>query len=193
MSTLKHAGSEFISSYILSHKVDLPDCLYLCSRRPYRGQRSTLVCARPSHRGTVHDANPPTDSFANATHQLLSPLADYHPTRSLLRPTEPAADVVALLVKVMGGWTATVATDHASAQRGAHIVLGGILVQFGTHAVMQFSVPVSGFIVGHTVVAITYWCLASDFFIRYAFDRPVKVRMSDPTVVGQRFIYNLKY
>jgi hypothetical protein len=75
-------------------------------------------------------------------------------------------------------------------------VLGGILVQFGTHAVMQFSFPVSGFIIGHTVVAITYWCLASDFFIRYAFDRPVKVRMSDHAVVGlrtARMIYTLGF
>lgn len=106
-----------------------------------------------------------------------------------------------------------VATDHASAQRvrklllfivataylrhkGAHIVLGGILVQFGTHTMMQFSFLVSGFIVGHTVVAITYWCLASDFFIRYAFDRPVKVRMSDRVVVGlrtARMIYTLGF
>lgn len=75
-------------------------------------------------------------------------------------------------------------------------MLGGILVQFGTHVVMQFSLFVSGFIVGHTAVAITYWCLASDFFIHYAFDRPVKVRMSDRAVVGlqtARMIYTLGF
>ncbi|KAJ7305634.1 RTA1 like protein-domain-containing protein [Mycena albidolilacea] len=88
----------------------------------------------------------------------------------------PSIDVVALLVKVTGGWTVAVATDYASAQRGAHIVLGGILVQFA--------------------VAITYWCLASDFFIHYAFDRPVKVRMSYRAVIGlqtARMIYTLGF
>ncbi|KAJ7841143.1 RTA1 like protein-domain-containing protein [Mycena leptocephala] len=184
MSTLKHPGSEFISSYRIGW---IFPTACICALGALIGGSDRLWFALDLR------------TVAPFMMQILLPIASPTPliavnffllSRITIRLGHcyarlsprwymvvfPSIDVVALLVKVIGGWTVTLATDHASAQRGAHIVLGGILVQF--------------------VVAITYWCLASDFFIRYAFDRPVKVRMSDHAVVGlrtARMIYTLGF
>ncbi|KAJ7816669.1 RTA1 like protein-domain-containing protein [Mycena olivaceomarginata] len=87
-------------------------------------------------------------------------------------------DIIALLVQAAGGSIAGAASDHTRAQVGAHTMLGGILFQF--------------------VAMITYCCLAGDFLMRYAGDRPVKLD-SSPSNRGvllpgtKRMIYALAF
>ncbi|KAJ7889472.1 RTA1-domain-containing protein [Mycena olivaceomarginata] len=89
-----------------------------------------------------------------------------------------SSDIIALLVQAAGGSIAAAASDHTRAQVGAHTMLGGILFQF--------------------VAMITYCCLAGDFLMRYAGDRPVKLD-SSPSTRGvvlpgtKRMIYALAF
>ncbi|KAJ7890059.1 RTA1-domain-containing protein [Mycena olivaceomarginata] len=89
-----------------------------------------------------------------------------------------SSDIIALLVQAAGGSIAGAASDHTRAQVGAHTMLGGILFQF--------------------VAMITYCCLAGDFLMRYAGDRPVKLD-SSPSNRGvllpgtKRMIYALAF
>jgi hypothetical protein len=63
-------------------------------------------------------------------------------------------DIVSLVVQAVGGAMASMANDHEGAQKGANIMLGGIIFQ---------------------MVCITaYAMLATEFFLRFHYDKPVR-------------------
>ncbi|KAJ7184984.1 RTA1-domain-containing protein [Mycena filopes] len=87
-----------------------------------------------------------------------------------------SCDIAALLIQAAGGSIAAGASDLKGAQLGAHIMLGGIVFQFGA--------------------LVLYCCLATDFLLRFAQHRPFKRRTSDrrPLDVGtERLIYALSF
>ncbi|KAF7342589.1 RTA1-domain-containing protein [Mycena sanguinolenta] len=92
------------------------------------------------------------------------------PCYSLLSPQWYTAiflfsDIIALLVQAAGGSIAGSATTASKTQLGAHTMLGGILFQFAA--------------------MIIFCCTACDFFVRYFYDRPVKIRTSIDRAVLQ--------
>jgi len=68
------------------------------------------------------------------------------------------ADTIALIIQAIGGAKASAATTFDEAQKGARVMLGGILFQF--------------------VAIVFYVTLATEFFIRYNQNR--RVRRSNP-------------
>ncbi|KAF8148357.1 RTA1 like protein-domain-containing protein [Mycena galopus ATCC 62051] len=74
-----------------------------------------------------------------------------------------STDIIALLVQAAGGSIAASAATPARTQVGAHIMLGGILFQF--------------------VAMIIYCCLAADFLLRYAYNRPIHTRTTDRPIL----------
>ncbi|KAF7378343.1 RTA1-domain-containing protein [Mycena sanguinolenta] len=67
-----------------------------------------------------------------------------------------SSDIIALLVQGGGGGIAASANTLAKTHLGAHVMLGGILFQFAS--------------------MITYCCFAVDFLLRYATNRPLKIK-----------------
>ncbi|TFK73783.1 RTA1-like protein [Pluteus cervinus] len=70
-----------------------------------------------------------------------------------------SCDVISLIVQAVGGGMADAATTLEAANRGAHIMLGGIVFQL--------------------FIIIIYSILATEFLVRYAYDKPFTYRTSN--------------
>ncbi|KAF8883628.1 RTA1 like protein-domain-containing protein [Gymnopilus junonius] len=79
-----------------------------------------------------------------------------------------AQDIASLIIQGVGGGLAAAATDLKGANRGAHIMLAGIVFQL--------------------TVIILFSLLAMEYFIRYCYDAPISSRKAsdDVTVTGQQ-------